>query len=413
MLLRDSLFFHVNRNSRDLYGKTPLHYAVIKSNVEIVALLLKYSVNTELADVNQHTPLDIAKDMQGPCAVELIDILSVKETTLTIVHSEPTKVVHDTSQSDSSNPRLTIKSTTEDLYDVSPSSQILELALRETGVPIITSPELVLHEVINRGSSCVVIRGRWRGSDVAVKQFKLEYRSSQKDLYKFVAEMRVLSLIRHPNLLLLMGICVDQPNLCLITEYVTNCTLFSAIHRAKGNTPLSLAERFKIAFQLTQGLLYLHINSPPIVHRDLKPENVLLDANLDVKIADFGLARPLTRFRSEEMTTTCIGTTRFMAPELFDKSMSGRIGVEVDIWALGCIFIELFSGKRPWDYISSAKANHIYYEIFHKKPIPIPSVVPGCMKNIITRCCEYNPKARLSCLAILSMLELCKLELAL
>jgi serine/threonine protein kinase len=75
-----------------------------------------------------------------------------------------------------------------------------------------------------------VVRALWRGSSVAVKQFKLEYRNRQKEVLKFVAELRVLAQARHPGLLLLMGICFDKPQLCLITEYVPNCTLFSAMH---------------------------------------------------------------------------------------------------------------------------------------------------------------------------------------
>ena len=117
-------------------------------------------------------------------------------------------------------------------------------------------------------------------------------------MHKFIKELKVLSQIRHPNLLLLMGICIDQPNLCIITELMPNFTLFYAIHKNK-QKKLSLAERFGISIQLGRGLSYLHANDPPIIHRDLKPENCLLDHNLNVKIADFGLARPSSTFIEE------------------------------------------------------------------------------------------------------------------
>lgn len=114
-----------------------------------------------------------------------------------------------------------------------------------------------------------------------------------------------------------------------------------------------------------------------------------------MKIADFGLARPLTRFAGEEMqTTVCIGTTRFMAPELFDKDKSKSIGVSVDIWALGCIFIEIFSGKRPWSHISTADVNCIYLELFNKRPMPIPVCMPEYIKRIVVRACDYYPPNR-------------------
>ena len=121
-----------------------------------------------------------------------------------------------------------------------------------------------------------------------------------------------------------------------------------------------------------------------------------------MKIADFGLARPITRFTGEEMqTTVCIGTTRFMAPELFDSIKSQSIGVEVDIWAFGCIMIELFSNKRPWSHIASSNVNCIYYELFNKKPIPIPACIPDSIKNIIQKACDYSPALRPSASYIL------------
>ena len=261
-------------------------------------------------------------------------------------------------------------------------------------------------EMINRGSSCLVFKGKWRGSEVAIKQFTTEYSTSEKEMSKFIKELRVLSQIRHPNLLLLMGICIDQPNLCIITELMPNFTLFYAIHKNK-HKKLTLAERFNISIQIGRGLTYLHANDPPIVHRDLKPENCLLDNNLNVKIADFGLARPISTF-AEEATTICIGTTRFMAPELFDKDRCENIGVEIDIWAFGCMLIEIFSNKRPWHYISSSKANTIFYELYHKKPVPIPDNIPPEVADIIRDCCKYNPKRRPMIAQVLERIEVAK-----
>ena len=107
-----------------------------------------------------------------------------------------------------------------------------------------------------------------------------------------------------------------------------------------------------------------------------------------MKIADFGLARTLSSIREEDnLSSLCIGTTRFMAPELFERDLDGSVGVGIDLWALGCTFIDLFSNKRPWSYISSNNTNCIYYEIFQKKPVPIPENVPESIKHIIRECC--------------------------
>jgi serine/threonine protein kinase len=286
----------------------------------------------------------------------------------------------------------------------------LEAEVRSSCIPLIPGAELDFGEVISRGSSCEVIKGKWRGCEVAIKQFHDEYKENQKELSKFIKEMQTLAQVRHPNLILLMGICLDMPHLCLITEFVPNMSLFAALHSTSYSEnkahKLTIQERFQIAIQVCKGLAYLHACDPPIVHRDLKPENCLLDFNLSVKIADFGLARPLTCFSSEEaLTTTCIGTTRFMAPELFERERSTNIGVEVDIWALGCVLIELFSGKRPWDYISSANASCIFYEIFKLKPIPIPENMPSELRDLTSRCCQYQPHCRPSAAEVLLQLE--------
>ena len=137
-----------------------------------------------------------------------------------------------------------------------------------------------------------MFRGRWRQSEVAIKQFKVQYSKAKKELKKFIKELAVLMTVRHPYILLLMGVSIDGPNLCFITEFMKNDNLFYALHKNKKRR-VSFNERLKIALQIAKAVVYLHKNEPTIVHRDLKPENILLDRGMNVKVADFGLARPL------------------------------------------------------------------------------------------------------------------------
>jgi tRNA A-37 threonylcarbamoyl transferase component Bud32 len=400
-LLQQTKIFKIIIDEQDLDGKTPLHIAVEAANSDIVALLIKYNARKDLKDFHGKTPYDIAFEskefnMEGIleqfnmedylAKPSLDDISPIKDQVSTQVSKE-TKIE----------------------FEKSAKLFLLEKTLEESNVPIIRGEDLELMEIINKGSSCLVFKGKWRGTEVAVKQFTSEYSESDKKMKKFAKELQVLTQIRHPNLLLLMGICIDKPNLCLITELVPNFTLFYAIHKNK-EKKLTLGERFFISTHLCKGIAYLHSNTPPIIHRDLKPENCLLDYNLNIKIADFGLARFASCFtQSEEsMTTICIGTTRFMAPELFDNSRNGSIGIEVDIWALGCLIIEIFSNKRPWHYISSSKANSIFFEIFNKKPIPIPDNILPEVAEIIKDCCKYNPKKRPTANQVLERLEAAK-----
>jgi len=398
MMLREHSVFPSFKNLQDAHGNSPLHYAVATNNSDMVALLLKYNASHSISNSEGKTPYDLALESTSCLADEIIEQFTLEDCMTKEKFNEDISPIREQGS--------TQGTTCEAAGD--PRQSFLEKALIESRVPIINGNELEFLETMNRGSSCLVFRGMWRGSEIAIKQFKVEYSQSEKELQKFVKEMQILAQVRHPNLLLLMGICIDLTNLCLITEYVPNFSLFYALHKNKTRR-LTLSERFSIAIQIAKGLAYLHWNDPPIVHRDLKPENCLLDHSMNLKIADFGLARPLTAFCKEaEMTTICIGTTRFMAPELFDKDKADRIGTEVDIWAFGCLIIELFSGKRPWHYISSSKASCICYEIFNRKPVPIPETIPPEVKEIVSQCCRYDPTRRPSINQVLEALELAK-----
>ena len=387
MLLKESTLFPKIKTARDQQGRTALHIAAANTDPEFVSLLLKYNCDPNIRDYDGHFPKDLVSP-NVPASREIVEQLTLEDMmkrkrpprsksqppdqrlyATFSTEPKPRPAVLRSPTPDLPKKREVIKQKTMQTEDRG-TFAFLEEALKASHVPVMRGEDLQFEEMLNRGSSCVVFKGRWRGCEVAIKQFKTEYSTGLKELSKFVKEMKVLAQVRHPNLLLLMGICVDLPNLCLITELVPNFSLFYAIHSIiyveNKAHKLTQADKFRICIQMCKGLAYLHSNDPPILHRDLKPENCLLDNALNVKIADFGLARPLTSFMVEEtqdQTTTCIGTTRFMAPELFIKSAVGTIGVEIDIWALGCIMIEVFSGRRPWDYISSANANTIYYEV--------------------------------------------------
>ena len=396
-LLRDNRIFKQNLNEQDIDGRTALHIAVANCNSDLVALLLKYNAKKDLKDTQGQSPIDLAlssKHLQMQPIIEQFSIEDYVKKSLLESHNMKDQV--STQLSKETRPE----------YEKTGKLSTLEKILEETQAPIIRSEDFEILELINKGSSCLVYKGKWKNSEVAVKQFTTEYSESEKKMKKFAKELQVLTQVDHPNLLRLMGICIDRPNLSLITELVPNFTLFYAIHKNKEHK-LTLNERFSIAIQLCRGVAYLHNNNPPIIHRDLKPENCLMDHNLNVKIADFGLARFSSSFTQgeESMTTICIGTTRFMAPELFDNSSSDTIGIEVDIWALGCLIIEVFSNRRPWHYISSSKANSIFFEIFNKKPIPIPDNVDPRIADVIRACCGYEAKTRPSAQSVLENIQ--------
>lgn len=103
-------------------------------------------------------------------------------------------------------------------------------------------------------------------------------------------QVLVLSAIRHPNMVLLLGACPEFG--CLVYEHMENGSLEDRLFHKDGTPPIPWNNRFKIALEIATGLLFLHQRKPePLVHRDLKPANILLDRNYVSKISDVGLAR--------------------------------------------------------------------------------------------------------------------------
>lgn len=277
--LRNQASFPNYKNSKDRNGQTPLHIAALKGNSELVALLLKYNAHPNIRDIAGKTPKDIALSSDSQYSEEIIDQFLMED----LVIKTPNSGKLICSESDLIEPTVKKETTSKSTHgsttfeqEESSTLNLLEETLKKTRIPIIKTSDLIFEDLINRGSSCLVFKGKWRGTEVAIKQFKLEYSTSFKDMQKFVKEIQILDQVRHPNLILLMGICVDKPNFCLISELIPNCSLFQALHKRKDRV-LNLSERFHIAIQITQGLAYMHSNNPPIVHRDLKPENCLVN----------------------------------------------------------------------------------------------------------------------------------------
>ncbi|VVB08880.1 unnamed protein product [Arabis nemorensis] len=164
---------------------------------------------------------------------------------------------------------------------------------------------------------------------------------------QFQQEVEVLSCIRHPNMVLLLGACPECG--CLVYEFMANGSLEDRLFRLGNSPPLSWQTRFRIAAEIGTGLLFLHQAKPePLVHRDLKPGNILLDRNFVSKISDVGLARLVPPSVADTVTqyrmTSTAGTFCYIDPEY---QQTGMLGVKSDIYSLGIIFLQLITAKPP------------------------------------------------------------------
>ncbi|KAI3748537.1 hypothetical protein L6452_11673 [Arctium lappa] len=195
---------------------------------------------------------------------------------------------------------------------------------------------------IGEGGYGPVFKGSLNHTPVAIKVLRPDAAQGRS---QFQREVEVLSCMRHPNMVLLLGACPEYG--CLVYEYMANGSLEDRLHRRGNTPPLSWQIRFKIASEIATGILFLHQTKPePIVHRDLKPGNILLDQNFVSKISDVGLARLLPPSVTEDITqyrmTSTAGTFCYIDPEY---QQTGMLGVKSDVYSLGIMLLQLITAR--------------------------------------------------------------------
>lgn len=211
-----------------------------------------------------------------------------------------------------------------------------------------------------------------------------------------VLQIEVLSCIRHPNMVLLLGACPEYG--CLVYEYMANGSLEDRLLR-RGNSPsLTWQHRFRIGAEMATGLLFLHQTKPePIVHRDLKPGNVLLDHNFVSKISDVGLAR-LVPAVAENVTqyhmTSTAGTFCYIDPEY---QQTGMLGVKSDVYSLGIVLLQLITAKPPMGIthlIADSIEKGNFAEVLDPSVPDWPVREAMCLARIGIQCAEMRRKDR-------------------
>ncbi|EME80151.1 uncharacterized protein MYCFIDRAFT_216120 [Pseudocercospora fijiensis CIRAD86] len=233
------------------------------------------------------------------------------------------------------------------------------------------------------------------GMRYAVKKF--EKRSGPGERSKVEGlqqEIAVLMGVSHPNVLCLKDTFDEADGVYLVLELAAEGELFNWIVMKQ---KLSEADTRKIFIQLFQGIKYLHERS--IVHRDIKPENILLiDKELNVKIADFGLAKIIGE---ESFTTTLCGTPSYVAPEILEHTNRRRYTRAVDVWSLGVVLYiclcgfppfsdELYSAENPYTLSQQIKMGRFDY------PSPYWDSVGDPALDLIDRMLTVNVEKRIT-----------------
>lgn len=245
---------------------------------------------------------------------------------------------------------------------------------------------------IGAGGFGEVYKCKWDNTMVAVKTLqKIEDDDPQAVMAEFMVEMKLMSKLRHNNVVSFLGASIASPHLAIILEFMPGGSLYRAIHRRRRNNlgPFPLLKSLWIAFGIAKGMTYLHAQYPVIIHRDLKSPNILLGTNVrEVKITDFGLSRLRVK---TFVNTGPGGTPEWMAPEMLRQDPFEE---QSDVYSFGVILWELMMCEKPW------KDDHPMQIVFkvgsrgEKLPIPPPEVCIPEVQEMIVKCFSEDAAAR-------------------
>ncbi|KAI9152963.1 hypothetical protein LWI28_003655 [Acer negundo] len=191
------------------------------------------------------------------------------------------------------------------------------------------------------------------GKVVALK--KLHHFESEESTFaeSFQNEVRILSEIRHRNIVKLYGFCLHKQCMFLVYEYMERGSLYYCLHNDDEAIELHWTKRVNIIKDIAHALTYLHHNcTPPIVHRDISCNNILLNSESEAFVADFGTARLLHSDSSNR--TIVAGTCGYIAPEL---AYTMAVTKKCDVYSFGVVALEVLMGKHPQELLSSLSSS--------------------------------------------------------
>ncbi|KAH7681891.1 Non-specific serine/threonine protein kinase protein [Dioscorea alata] len=180
------------------------------------------------------------------------------------------------------------------------------------------------------------------GLTVAVKTLNHDGLQGHKE---WLAEVTFLGDLIHPNLVKLIGYCIEDDQRLLVYEFMPRGSLEN--HLFRRSLPLPWSTRMKIALGAAKGLAFLHEEAErPVIYRDFKTSNILLDAEYNAKLSDFGLAKDGPEGDKTHVSTRVMGTYGYAAPEYV---MTGHLTSKSDVYSFGVVLLEMLTGRRSMD----------------------------------------------------------------
>jgi len=266
-------------------------------------------------------------------------------------------------------------------------------------MPLATGSKLSFYEVLGplgAGAMGEVYRAKDSklGREVAIKVLPEHFAADEERLRRFEREAKTLASLNHPNVAQIHGVDQVGDTCFLVLELVPGETLEDRLKRG----PLPLEDALEVCKQIAQGLEAAH--EAGVIHRDLKPANVRLTPEGQVKVLDFGLAKPAREAGSSQSSTDSVlstesgrllGTPTYMAPE---QARGKAIDKRVDLWAFGCVLYECLAGKRAF---AGESLTDVLGAVLHVQAdlSALPAVTPRRVRELLERCFAKDPRQRL------------------
>ena len=241
-------------------------------------------------------------------------------------------------------------------------------------------------EVIGNGGMAVVYKARCHRLNrlVAIKILKSDYLEDEDFRRRFHAESQAVAMLSHPNIVSVYDVSTSDDADYIVMELIDGITLKQYMEK-KG--VLNWKETLHFAIQIGKALDHAH--SRGIVHRDIKPHNVMVLKNGSVKVADFGIARVMSK--SNTLTKEALGSVHYISPE---QAKGGRVDSRSDIYSQGVVMYEMMTGRPPFDGESPVAVAIQHINGNAAMPSTLNPNIPGGLEQIIMKAMAQDPTKR-------------------
>jgi len=275
------------------------------------------------------------------------------------------------------------------------STELQNIELKEKYSPILMS-EITFGDQLGTGAFGVVYKCTFQATKCAIKKLHAKDESSKALAKALMDEFHVMSQLRHPNVLLTLGIAEDavEGTKGIVMELM-EASLADVLSSASFEQYATWAGSFfSIASDVANGMAYIHFNN--MLHRDLKPGNVLLDAQWVAKVADFGTVFDTSKSAISE-SGDIQGTPPYMAPEIVKRHVYDK---PVDVWAFGCMLAHMGTKRPPYSWLTHIETPKQLLDVVASgeySPLELlleSATTPQAVKDLAKQCCQPGPIMR-------------------